>query len=380
MVARRRLSHRERKALYEKYLKTEHWRARREIALRDAHQRCQDCGRGPEETGPLEVHHLTYARLFQEKPEDLRVLCRDCHGRRHGYLGEEDMQDFNTHKTGGRVVHHIDAAMQAAQAKSDAERLAKRSPRIGASRLGESCLRRLQYEYFKAPKDAPFTGKALRIFHRGHEGEAWMAAWFRAAGFTLHTHAPAVATQEATDGDSSKLQQNSINDAAVAIRKQAGPANGYRNADGQQMCFRAMGGRVLGYADGVFLDGPAECGPYPRLWENKVLGAKGWNKLGREGLKKAYPVYYGQVQLYMAYFELTEAPALFTALNADSMEILALDVAFDAGAAQELSDRAVNLVSACEAGQLLPRCTQDESWFECKFCDYHERCWRASGQ
>lgn len=79
----------------------------------------------------------------------------------------------------------------------------------------------------------------------------------------------------------------------------------------------------------------------------------------------------------MAYFELTEAPALFTALNADSMEILALDVAFDAVTAQELSDRAVNLVRACEAGQLLPRCTQDESWFECKFCDYHERCWRA---
>ena len=54
---------------------------------------------------------------------------------------------------------------------------------------------------------------------------------------------------------------------------------------------------------------------------------------------------------------------MFTALNADSMEILALDVEFDAAAAQELSDRAVNLVRACEAGQLLPRCAQDETWF-----------------
>lgn len=78
----------------------------------------------------------------------------------------------------------------------------------------------------------------------------------------------------------------------------------------------------------------------------------------------------------MAYFELTENPALFSALNADSMEICVLDIPFDASVAQELSDRAVNLVRACEAGQLLPRCTQDESWFECKFCDYHERCWR----
>ena len=40
--------------------------------------------------------------------------------------------------------------------------------------------------------------------------------------------ASAVATQEATDEDSSMLLQKSINDAAVAIRKQAEPANGYR--------------------------------------------------------------------------------------------------------------------------------------------------------
>lgn len=334
MVLRRRLSSRERKALYQNYLKTEHWRQRRELALERAGRRCRECGKG----GPLDVHHLTYARLFQEKDEDLLVLCRDCHGRRHGYRGEEDMQDFNMRNTGGRVAYLVDTAMLHVQEAADAERLAARTPRIGASRLGESCLRKLQYEFFKAPRDKPFTGKALRIFHRGHEGENWMARWLRQAGFDLYTH----------------------------------------NADGQQICFRALDGKILGYADGVLRAGPEECGPYPRLWENKVLGAKGWNKVERDGLKKAYPVYYGQVQLYMAYFKLTGAPALFTALNADSMEICALDVPFDAPAAQVLSDKAVNLVRACEAGQLLPRCAQDETWFECKFCDWHQRCW--SGQ
>lgn len=335
MVARRHLSSNERKALYAKYLKSDHWRQRRAQALHDAGYRCNDCGRHAYEAGPLEVHHLTYARLFGELPEDLKVLCRACHGRRHCYLGEEDMIDLNTHKTGGRVAWLVDQAMLRAQEKADAERLATRTPRIGASRLGENCMRKLQYEFFKAPKDKPFTGKALRIFYRGHEGEDWMAKWLRDAGFDLYTH----------------------------------------DADGQQICFRALQGKILGFADGVFRAGPDECGPYPRLWENKVLGAKGWNKLDREGLKKAYPVYYGQVQLYMAYFELTEAPAMFTALNADSMEIIAIDVPFDAQTAQELSDKAVNLVRACEAGELLPRCTNDETWFECKFCDWHERCW-----
>lgn len=321
MAFRRKLSHKERKELYAKYLKTEHWQARRKVALEDAGYQCEDCGRKEDATFRLEVHHLTYARIFRERKEDLRALCPRCHGKRHGYLGVEDMQDFNTHKTGGRILHLIDSAMQDIAAKNEAERLAERTPRIGASRLGENCMRRLQYEYFKAPKDKPFTGKALRIFQRGHECENWMAGWFRQAGFTLWTH----------------------------------------DANGGQACFRALGGKVLGYADGVFTDGPAECGPYPRLWENKALGAKGWNKLTREGLKKAYPVYYGQVQLYMAYFELADNPALFTALNCDSMEICALDVDFDAAMSQELSDKAVNLVrlvmqaSYCRAAHKMNR-------------------------
>lgn len=142
-IARRRLSHKERKALYAKYLETDHWRQRRKAALANAGYRCQDCGRHADEAGPLEVHHLTYARIFAELDKDLRVLCRDCHGRRHGYLGEEDMIDLNTRKTGGRLVHLIDEVMLQGQEKSDAARLAARTPRIGASRLGENCLRKL---------------------------------------------------------------------------------------------------------------------------------------------------------------------------------------------------------------------------------------------
>lgn len=331
MVLRRRLSSPDRKSLYQEYLKTPHWKERRARALDKAGNHCQQCGK----SARLEVHHLTYAHLFAELDEDLIVLCRGCHGRQHKHYGEDDMLDLNTRNSGGRVAHLIDTAMQAESKRKDEERLATRTPRIGASRLGETCMRKLQYEYFKAPKDKDFSGKALRIFRRGHEGEDWMAEWLRLAGFQLFTV----------------------------------------DADGGQKCFRALQGRVLGYADGVVLGGPEECGPYPRLWENKVLGAKGWNKLDKDGVRRAYPVYYGQVQLYMAYFDLTDAPALFTALNGDTMEIFAEDVRFDAQAAQELSDKAVNLVSACEAGELLPRCTDREDWFECKFCDWHNRCW-----
>jgi hypothetical protein len=145
-------------------------------------------------------------------------------------------------------------------------------------------------------------------------------------------------------------------------------------ADGGQFSFFAAGGKLRGHADGVFVSRPEEFGPWPRLWECKCLGAKGFNGLEKERLKKAYPVYYAQVQLYMAYFQLADNPALFTALNADTMEIYAESVPFDGQCAQDMSDKAVTVLSACAAGEMLPRVAQREDWYECKYCDYSVRC------
>ena len=288
---------------------------------------CSCCGKKT----TLDTHHKTYARLGFEKDSDLTALCRACHAREHGIYSEDDMLDFNTRQSGGRLAYLLDQAICAERDKD--------APReyLGASRIGDSCLRKLQYEYFNTPKDFPFDGKTLRIFHRGHEGEAWMIHWLRAAGFDLLTE----------------------------------------KTGGGHFGFSVLDGRVRGHGDGVFVGGPDEFGPWPRLWENKVLGAKGFGKLEKERLKKAYPVYYAQMQLYMAYFQLTDNSALFTAVNANDMDIYAEDVAFDAACAQEMSDRAVLVVKACEAGEILPRVAQREDWFECKYCDYRVRCWNA---
>lgn len=242
------------------------------------------------------------------------------------------MLDFNTKQSGGRLAYLLDQAIVAERAKDE--------PRdyLGASRIGENCLRKLQYEYFNTPKDFPFEGKTLRIFHRGHEGEKWMIHWLRAAGFDLRTE----------------------------------------KENGGQFGFSVLDGRVAGHADGVFVGGPDEFGPWPRLWENKVLGNKGFGSLEKDRLKKAYPVYYAQIQLYMAYFQLTDNPALFTAVNANDMEIYAEDVPFDAPHAQEMSDKAVLVVRASAAGDMLPRVAQREDWFECVWCSFKKRCWSQS--
>lgn len=59
----------------EEYYNSEEWQIKRAFALNRANHRCQRCGA----SHSLEVHHLTYDRLYNERPKDLEVLCKKCH-------------------------------------------------------------------------------------------------------------------------------------------------------------------------------------------------------------------------------------------------------------------------------------------------------------
>jgi hypothetical protein len=242
------------------------------------------------------------------------------------------MIDFNSSASvSGQLTALVDAGMQRARA-SDAGR-----DYLGASRLGVACERALQYEFAKAPIDSSrrLEGRMLRIFERGHVMEDCMVSWLRAAGFDLRT----------------------------------------RKADGEQFGFSAADGRLKGHVDGVIVGGP-EGFAYPALWENKCLGNKSWRDLDKHKLAVSKPVYAAQVAIYQAYLELHEHPAIFTAINADTMEIYTELVPFDPALAQRMSDRAVKVITATQAGELLPRSFNDSTHFECRMCAWQDRCWR----
>ena len=77
----------------------------------------------------------------------------------------------------------------------------------------------------------------------------------------------------------------------------------------------------------------------------------------------------------MAYLELEAA--LFTALNRDTLALHHEAVPFDAGEAQRLSDRAVDVLRAAEAGELPPRIASARDFFLCRSCPYATRCWET---
>ena len=68
---------------YSAYLASDEWKQRSREARQRAGNRCMLCNR----TGPLEVHHRTYTRMGHELPEDLTVLCAQCHTKFHKELG-----------------------------------------------------------------------------------------------------------------------------------------------------------------------------------------------------------------------------------------------------------------------------------------------------
>ena len=236
----------------------------------------------------------------------------------------------------------IDAALSARQRAEHARTY------VSSSGLGRDCLRQIQYDFLAAPKDAgqEFAPRTLRIFEAGHRAEDIVAGWFRIAGFDLRTERPG----------------------------------------GSQFGFAAMGGRFKGHIDGCLVSGPVDIA-YPALWENKALGAASWKDVVKRGFSIARPVYAAQIALYQAYMELPN-PALFTALNRDTMELHTELVPFDAHLAQEMSDRAVTVVLASDASELLPRAASESTAVLCRGgmaagkwhapCPWAGRCWSAS--
>ena len=69
---------------YEDYLNTDHWRFVAEATKWASGYKCALCGCETQ----LETHHKAYGNLGHETPDDVIVLCRDCHAKHHGKLPE----------------------------------------------------------------------------------------------------------------------------------------------------------------------------------------------------------------------------------------------------------------------------------------------------
>jgi hypothetical protein len=216
---------------------------------------------------------------------------------------------------------------------------------LGASMLGDECVRKIQLQYMKREIDV--SAQNLRTFAIGNCLESLVAEWMILAGFDLRT----------------------------------------RDENGEQYSFSVANGKIAGHVDGVIYDFPREltqkgfasAANLSRpgsawLWECKTMSSKSWNDTQKRGVLVSKPLYYAQVQLYMAYMNLDQNPCLFSVLNKDNSELYHELIPFDAEAAQRYSDRAVQIIKATENNELLPCISNDSSFYRCKMCGFRGHC------
>jgi hypothetical protein len=228
----------------------------------------------------------------------------------------------------------LNVAINACVEKASARKHAGDQPRgyLGASLIGDDCLRKIQFEWMVTT--VTFPARVHSIFARGHFFEAESRQLLIDAGFVF--------------------------------------------APPEALGFTAVGGMIAGHADGIIINAPALTGLHlatPALWEHKGLNVKNYRAVERGGLAKVFPRYAAQIALYQNFLDVTN-PALVTITCADTCERLYFTVPFDARRAQEASDRAVQVIEATRVGELLPRLDPSCEDFRCKICSHRLRCLR----
>jgi len=221
------------------------------------------------------------------------------------------------------LEYYLPKMADAYQGESDAHR-----SHFGFSNAGKECARELWYG-FNWVKTKKFPARILRLFNRGHLEEARFLAMLSGAGFKVHF--------ETEDGGQFKISDH----------------NGHAGS--------AIDGVVVGIPD---LEPNT-----PALVEMKTHADKKYKELVRKGVKEAFPVHYGQCQIYMKKYRLSWCLYMGVNKNDDSIHLELL--VKDDPVGSRLIERAGMLIYMAEAP---PRLNNSPGWYECKFCDYSKIC------
>ena len=198
-------------------------------------------------------------------------------------------------------------------------------PHMGASALGHPCDRWLWLS-FRWAVQPEFPGRIKRLFRRGHAEERHIVSDLRAIGIDIR------ATNE---------QQSKVD----------------------------LGCHVGGSLDGIIHSGVPEAPAKKHVAEFKTHSQKSFDKLDREGVEKAKPEHYIQMQCYMHGTNIDRA--LYVAVCKNDDRMYTERVRYDKTVAEKAITRGQRLALD---DRMPPPISTDPSWYQCKFCDAHDFC------
>ena len=235
--------------------------------------------------------------------------------------------------------------------------------RIGAGYIGMECERCLAFKFHRyqveeREKEYVTKGELNRHAESGHWTEDKMADWLREAGLELTTEVPG---QTGYDG---KPKQH----GHMSVKNDAGQCQIAGEVDG--IIHKLPSAVPEGYE--VFLKTVSEELSVPAIWESKKATSKKFKKFLSEGVKKADPRYYGQLQCNMHFMGANHT--LFSMLNLDDMKTYFEVVEFDPAYTDKMLDKATRVLRSESPEDLMRLCNNPDD-FRGMFCDYKKQCW-----
>lgn len=195
---------------------------------------------------------------------------------------------------------------------------------LGASEVGEKCVRRLYYSFRWCGAER-FDGRMLRLFARGHREEPELRRLLTGAGFTF----------------------------VVPQSK-------------HEFGFSDISGHFRGTADDVGFP-PGEDDPV--LFEYKTYAEKRFLDLKRLGVKENDPKYYSQAIVYLGELSLTKC--LFCAVNKNSDELYFQWIDFDPVHFNACLNKAEAVINATTPPE---RISNNKDTFTCRYCPFNQIC------
>ena len=238
---------------------------------------------------------------------------------------------------------------------------AMREPRrgyLGASLIGNECVRQVYYNYNGYPKE-PFKSPTLMAFESGHRAEDLTADRLRMVkGLKLHTHRP--------DGSQWGFKEEYKLDSPIdIIDPKTGEVTGIQTH-----------GVFAGHIDGV-IEGLLQAPKNPHIWEHKDCNEKKFKQF--EQLKMAHGEkdvlyhwnmnYYVQHQIYMHKFGMDRG--YMTVSLAGCRDYSSCRTEYKPEWYAQYRERAEKII---KANNPPPKISSDKNFWLCRFCDYNETC------
>ena len=221
--------------------------------------------------------------------------------------------------------HGITALIDASHEAKRASHAECFRPHMGASTLGEKCERKLWLGFRWAVRER-FPGRILRLFRRGQNEEATVVEDLRAIGMKVR----------ATGAAQTRVE---------------------------------FGSHVSGSIDGIITAGVPESPKKAHVLEIKTHARKSFDTLEKDGVEKAHPKHFAQVQAYMLGTGVDRA--LYVAVCKDDDRLYTERIKLDKERAEKLVERGRRIALQDE---IPPPISTDSTWYECKWCSAHDLC------